>query len=141
MSPPNLPIETTVVTIEKDITSQKIIKRGSKEDMTNFLQMPNKLSSKKKRQINKSKRKANIGETSSRKATINSLESFQKKELPVLILTTKTSKPKAKNIDIAMIGVDTYRAACRLKGAQVFAISMKNIQYQAKKKARVKTDP
>ena len=32
--------------------------------MTDFLQVPNKLSNKKKRQINKNKQKANIKETS-----------------------------------------------------------------------------
>ncbi len=54
-----------------------MIKRGSKEDMTDSLQTPNKLFSKKRKQINKSKRKASIGETSSRKATINNLDSFE----------------------------------------------------------------
>ena len=92
-----------------------MIKRGSKEDMTDFLQTPNKLSSKKRRQINKSMRKTSIGETSSRKATISSLGSSDKKELPVPIPATKTSEPKTKDIDIAMIGVDAYRAACCLK--------------------------
>ena len=84
--------------------------------MTDFLQTSNKLSSKKRRQINKSKWKASIGETSSRKAIISSLESSDKKELPVPILTTKTSEPRVKDIDIAMIGTDAYRAVCRLKG-------------------------
>ena len=39
-----------------------------------------------------------------------------------------------------MISADAYCAACRLKGAQVFAVSMKDIQYQAEKEARVETD-
>ena len=141
LSPPSLPTKTVAVTIEEDITAQKMIKMGLKENMTDFLQTPNKLSSKKKRQINKSKRKASIEKSSSRKATINSLESFDKKELPVSILTTKTSKPKAKDIDIAMIGADAYCTACHLKGAQVFAVSMRDMQYQAKKEARAETDP
>ena len=79
LSQPRLPAETAVVRIEKDITPRKMIKRGSKEDMTNFLQTPNKLSSKKRRQINKSKRKTSIAETNSKKATINSLDSSDKK--------------------------------------------------------------
>ncbi len=118
-----------------------MIEKGLKEDMTDFLQMPDKLSSKKRRQINKSKRKASIGETSSRKATMNSLDSSDKKELSVSLATIKTSEPKAKNIDIAMIGVNAYHAACRLKGAQVFAVSMRDIQYQAEKEARAETNP
>ena len=68
------------------------------------------------------------------------MESSDKKELPVPIPTTKTSKPKVKDIDIAMIGADAYRTACRLKGAQVFALSMRDIQYQAEKEARAETD-
>ena len=135
-----MPTKTAVVTIEEDITPRKMIKRGSKGDITNFLQTPNKLSSKKRRRINKSKQNANIVETSSRKATINSLESSDKKELPVPIPTTKISKPKAKDIDIAMIGADAYCAAYYLKKAQVFALPMRDIQYQAKKKARAETD-
>ena len=59
-----LPMVTIAIGIEKDITPRKMIKRGSKEDMTNFLQTPKKLSSKKRRQINKSKRKASLGEIS-----------------------------------------------------------------------------
>ena len=69
------------------------------------------------------------------------MENSDKKELPVPIPTTKTSEPKAKDIDIAMIGADAYRAACHLKGAQVFAVSMRDIQYQAEKEARAETNP
>ena len=87
------------------------------------------MSSKKRRQINKSKWKESIGETSLRKATISSLESFVKKELPVPIPTTKTSEPKAKDIDIAIIGTDAYCTACCLKRTQVFAVSRRDIQY------------
>ena len=115
-----------------------MIKKGSKEDMTDFLQMPNKLCGKKRRQINKSKRKASLGETSSRKAIISSLDSPDKKESLVSIPATIKSEPKAKDIDIAMIGADAYRAACRLKGAQVFAVSMRDIQYQAEKKPKLR---
>ena len=136
-----LPAEIAVVRIEKDITPWKMMKRGLKEDLTNFLQTINKLSSKKRRQINKNKRKTNVGETSSKKATISSLDSFDKKKLPVPILATKKSDPKAKNIDIAMIGADAYCATSCWKKAQVFALSMRDIQYQDKKKARAEIDP
>ena len=79
--------------------------------------MPNKLSSKKRRQIIKNKRKTSIGKTSSRKAIISSLNSFDKKELLVSIPITKKSNLKAKNIDIAIIGADVYYVAHRLKRA------------------------
>lgn len=43
-----MPIEIVVIKIEKDNTIQKIIKKCSKKDITNFLPTLNKLSSKKK---------------------------------------------------------------------------------------------
>lgn len=43
--------------------------------------MSNKLSSKKRRQINKSKQKASIEDTNSRNTSINDLNSFDKKQL------------------------------------------------------------
>ena len=49
LSPSNLPIKITAVRIEEDITPQEMIKNGSNEDMTDFLQIPNKSSSKKRR--------------------------------------------------------------------------------------------
>ncbi len=141
LSLPSSPTETAVLRIEEAIIPQKMIKRGSKEDMTDFLQMLDKLSSKKRRQINKSKRKASIGETSSRKATINSLDSSNKKELSVPLAAIKTSEHKTKDIDIAMISTDAYHVACCLKRAQVFAISARDIQYQAEKETRAETHP
>ncbi len=117
-----------------------MIKKGSKNDMANFLQIPDKLSSKKRRQINQSKWKASIGETSSRKATINCLDSSDKKELSLPLAAIKILEPKAKDIDISMIGTDTYCAACCLKRAQVFAVSIRDIQCQAKKEARAETN-
>lgn len=35
-----------------------------------------------------------------------------------------------------MISVDIYRVACKLKKAQVFAVSMRDLEYQAKKEAK-----
>ena len=67
LSQPRFPAEIAVIRIKKDIISQKIIKRGSKENMTNFLQIPNKFFSKKRRQINKSKWKMSIGKISLKK--------------------------------------------------------------------------
>ncbi len=49
MSQPSSSTEIAVVRIEEAITSQKMIKKGSKEDMTDFLQTLDKLSSKKRR--------------------------------------------------------------------------------------------
>lgn len=90
----NLSIETVVIRIKKAITPEKMIKKGWKEDITDFLQMPDKLSSKMRKQINKSKQKANIRETILRKVIINSLDNFDKKELLISLATIKISKPK-----------------------------------------------
>ena len=117
LSPLSLPTEIAAIKIKEDITPQKMIKKGSKEDITDFLQISNKLSSKKRRQINKSKQKASIREISSRKAIISNLESSNKKELLIFILVIKTSELKAINIDIAMISANAYCIACRLKKA------------------------
>lgn len=100
----------------------------------------NKLFSKKRAQINKSNRKASIGQTSLRKATISNLDSFGKKELPVLILVIKTSNLKAKDINITMIGMDVYYAAYYLIKAHVFAIPIKDILYLARKEVRADTN-
>ena len=129
LSQPSPSIEIAAVGIKKEIFSQKLIKKSSLIDMTDFLQTPNKLSSKRRKQINKSKQKASIKNTNSRKATISSLESSDKKELLVPIPVMKKSGCKAENINIAMIGADAYYAICRLKRAQVFAVSMRDIQY------------
>lgn len=89
--------------------------------------MPNKLSGKKRRQINKNKQKASIRGTSLRKAIINSLNSSNKKELLVPILAIKTLEPKTQDIDIAIVSADASCVACPLKGAQVFVVSMTDI--------------
>ena len=43
-------------------------------------------------------------------------------------------------MDVALIGADAYRLACMLKGAQIFAISMRDLEYQAEKEAKPETD-
>ena len=102
LSSTSLLTKIAVIKKKTTITPQKIIKRGLKQDMTDFLQISNKLFSKKRRQINKSKRKASIGKTNSRKATINNLDKPDKIELPIPLAATKISEPKVKDINIAM---------------------------------------
>ncbi len=108
-------MEIIAIRIEKAIKSKKMIKKGLKKTMTNFLQMSDKLSSKKKRQINKNKQKTSIGKISSRKATINSLDSSNQKELSILLEAIKTLEPKAKDINIAIISTNAYCTAYCLK--------------------------
>lgn len=61
--------------------------------------------------------------------------------MPVPIRAIKRSSPKAQDIDIAMISADTYCVTWCLNGDQVFAVSIKDIQYQAEKEARAETNP
>lgn len=63
------------------------------------------------------------------KVTISSLDSYNKKEFQVSIPVTKTSEPKAKDIDITMINTDIYCVTYCLKRAQVFIILIKDILY------------
>ena len=56
-------------------------------------------------------------------------------------MAKKKSFPKTQDIDIVMIGKDAYYAVYPLKKAQVFALSLKNIQYQAEKKVSAETNP
>ncbi len=69
------------------------------------------------------------------------MNSSNKKELPVPIPVTKTLKPKAQDINIAIICIDTYSIACYLKEAQVFVILIRDIQHQVEKKAKAETNP
>lgn len=80
-------------------------------------------------------------ETSTRKVIISNLSSSNKEQLPIPIPALKKSSLKTQIIDIAMIGTDAYHTTCHLKKAQVFAILIKDLQYQAKKEARVETNP
>ena len=122
-----MPTETAAVKIEEAIILQKMIKRDSKKDMNEFLHMLDKLSSKKLKQINKSKQKVSIGEINSTKAIINSLDSLDKKELSVFLVTTKTSEPKAKDNDITMIDGNAYCTTSYIKKAQIFVVFMRDI--------------
>ncbi len=68
------------------------------------------------------------------------MDSSDKKELSVFLAVIKISEPKTKDINIAMIGADPYRIACRLKAAQVFAVSIRDIQYQAENETIAEID-
>lgn len=95
--------------------------------------------SKNRKLINKSKQKINIGENSLGKATISSLDSFNKKKLSVPISIVKKSDPKNKNINIVIISVDICNIVYYLNKAQMFIVLIKDIQYQVKKETRAET--
>ena len=80
----------------------------------------------------------NISKQNSKTVVINTLNNSGKKEWPTLILVQVFGKDVE---DVAIMGADAYHLACQLKGAQVFAISIKDLEFQAKKKARSEINP
>lgn len=46
-----------------------------------------------------------------------------------------------KKINIVIISANAYCVICKLKKAQVFAISMRNLEQQSEKKAKKETNP
>ena len=69
------------------------------------------------------------------------MKSSDKKELPALILITKILESKVKDINISMISADAYYITYYLEKDKAFVILMRDIQYQADKKTRVKINP
>lgn len=45
-----------------------------------------------------------------------------------------------KQIDNVIIAINIYCMICKLKKAQVFTISLRNLKYQVKKETRLETD-
>ena len=56
-------------------------------------------------------------------------------------IPSQTPILKTKEVEVVMIGADAYYVACRLKEAQVFAVSMTDLEYQVEKEAKPKTNP
>ena len=55
-------------------------------------------------------------------------------------IPSQTPTLGTKEVDVAIIDTDAYHVAYRLKKAQVFAVSMRDLEYQAEKKTRPETD-
>ncbi len=115
-----------------------MLKRGSAEKIDDFLKIPEMITEKKRRLINASKRKLALQKQKPETVIITLLDDSVKKDMPI---PPQTPTLGTKEVDVVMIGANAYRAACRLKGAQVFAVSMRDLEYQAEKEARPETDP
>ena len=79
--------------------------------------------------MNKSKRKLIIDNTSLKTVIISSLNIFNQKTQLGSVLLKKQLTSNTKDINISIINANTYYATCYLKKAQVFAISLKSLQY------------
>ena len=131
-------METIPEARQQDIFPNHILKRGSDENLDDFLRIPQKISNKKRRLINASKRKQSMDKRKPETIVISSLDNSGIEGLPI---PTQVSTLGTNKVDVAMIGADAYRAACKLKGAQVFAVSMRDLEYQAEKEAKPETNP
>lgn len=56
-------------------------------------------------------------------------------------IPSQISRIGTKEVYIVIIAIDAYHATCKLKGVQVFVVSMMDLEYQAQKKARPETYP
>lgn len=88
-----LPTEKLIIEIEKVVISQKIIKRGLKKDMTDFLQTPNKLFGKKKDKSTKAREKQ-VEKNLLKRTILCSFNYRNKKKSSVSIQTTIKSNQK-----------------------------------------------
>lgn len=109
------------------------------EKIDDFLKRPDK-TSKKKRLINASKQKVSINKLKPNIVLISTLDQSKREGLSILILEAKALILATRNVDIAMIGIDVYCTACKLKRTQVFDVSIKDLEYQVEKEARPKTN-
>ena len=111
---------------QQDITPNRILKRGSIKNLDSFLKTIEKIVKKRRRLANAFKQKSNIEKQNSKTVVINTLSNSDKEELPTSILAPIFGK----NVEnVAIIGADAYCLACQLKGAQVFAIFIKNLEF------------
>lgn len=66
---------------------------------------------------------------------ISILNNLKNKDLPILILKMKILIFGIKEIDIGIIDVNIYWIAYKFKKAQIFILSMRNLEYQIEKKS------
>lgn len=71
---------------------------------------------------------------------MNILDKYGKDGLPILTFEIQVFTLATKQINVAIIDVDAYHVTCKLKRAEIFAISIRNLEYQVKNKARSETD-
>lgn len=74
-----------------------------------------------------------------KKLEIIIISSFDNSNIVYLPISTYISILNIE-IDIATIDVDTYLITCKLNITNIFAISMRDLEYQATKKVRLETN-
>lgn len=95
------------------------------------------MSDKKQRLINASKQKLNMSKQKPKIFVINFFNNLDEENLIVWILPPILGR---NEVDVAIISINIYCLAYKIKKAQFFAILIKNLEFQAVKEARPKTD-
>lgn len=57
-----------------------------------------------------------------------------------MLIPLQISRFSTKKVEITMINADIYYAVCKLIKAQIFAVSMRDLEYQIEKKVKPETD-
>ena len=107
------------------------------ENLDSFLKTTKKIIKKKRQLANAFKQKLNIDKQNFKTVVINTLGDSSKRELATLLLALIFEKDVK---DLSIIGADMYCLVCQLKKSQVFAISIKGLEFHVKKEARPKTN-
>ena len=121
----------------EQLTLKQILQRSIDENLDDFLSRNIKLSKKKRRLCNISKQKLSGDNQKPKIVAISSMDNLGKKDLPISIPIPVLDKSV---VDVAMIGADAYCTTCKLKEAQVFALSLRDLEFQVAKEVRSKTD-
>lgn len=79
--------------------------------------------------INAFKQKLSLDKSKPKTIIISTLNRSRDERLPIIIPKIKVLTFATKEVDIAIIGTDAYCITCKLKKAQVFAISIKYLEY------------
>lgn len=82
-----------------------------------FLKISEKISNKKKQLINAFKKKLYIDKSKLKIVIVSSLDYSRKERLQILLPEVKISTLAIKEVDIAIISIYVYYAACKLKGS------------------------
>lgn len=130
-------METISEARQQDIFLNRILKRSSIKNLDDFLRTLQKILNKIRRLINVSKRKQSMNKQKLKIVVISFFDNSGIKNLLILILTSILD---TKKVSIAIIDIDAYCAIYKLKRAQVFAMSIKDLEYQVEKEAKPETD-
>ena len=131
-------METSPKVNHEDLTLNWILQRGIDKNLDDFLSRNIKLSKNKRRLRNVSKRKLSGNNQIPKIIAISSMDNLSKENLPISTFIPIHDKSV---VDIVIIGADIYHAAYMLKGAQVFAVSMRDLEFQIGKEAKREIDP